>query len=251
MYQLVCSYHPRGFNDRLVLGLKGTMFEAELHSLRARLDGGIRNKAARGELRRALPIGLVWGEADGEVRFHPDEAVTGAIRTVFEQFTELGSARRVWLWLKGQNLSFPCQRTPTTEIRWGSPTYHAVHQILTNPVYAGVYTYGKSKHDRYVAEQGMVRKRVRRLPRAEWAVFIRDHHEGFIDWVTFEANQARIAANTRPGPHQGGGAVREGRTLLQGLASCGHCGRRLRTHYQGTNATPGYHCAGKTLLSPP
>jgi DNA invertase Pin-like site-specific DNA recombinase len=241
-------YHPRGFNDRLVLGLKGTMSEAELHILRARLDGGIRNKAARGELRRALPVGFVWGEADGEVLFHPDEAVTGAIRAVFDQFAELGSARRVWLWLKTQDLAFPCQRTPSTEIKWGSPTYHAVHQILTNPAYAGVYAYGKSKHHRYVDEQGMVRKRVRRLPRDEWAVFIRDHHEGFIDWPTFEANQAQIATNTRPGPHQAGGAVREGRALLQGLASCGHCGRRLRTHYRGTHATPGYHCSGKTLV---
>jgi len=88
-------YHPALFNDRLLLGLKGTMSEAELHIIRARLDGGIRNKAARGELRRGLPVGLVWGEKDGEVIFHPDEAVTGAIRTVFERFAELGSARRV------------------------------------------------------------------------------------------------------------------------------------------------------------
>ena len=93
-------YHPGLFNDRLVLGLKGTMSEAELHILRARLDGGIRNKAARGELRRGLPVGFVWGEEDGEVRFHPDEAVTSAIRTVFERFAEFGSARRVWLWFR-------------------------------------------------------------------------------------------------------------------------------------------------------
>ena len=92
-------YHPALFNDRLLLGLKGTMSEAELHVIRARLDGGIRNKAARGELRRGLPVGFLWGEQDGEVLFHPDEAVTGAIRTVFERFAEFGSARRVWLWL--------------------------------------------------------------------------------------------------------------------------------------------------------
>src|SRR6516165_8225904 len=100
-------YHPALFNDRLILGLKGTMSEAELHVLRERLDGGIRNKAARGELRRALPVGLVWGEEDGEIRFHPDEAVLGAIRTVLDKFTELGSARQVWLWFRSQNLSFP------------------------------------------------------------------------------------------------------------------------------------------------
>src|SRR4051794_31107960 len=119
-------YHPGGFNDRLVLGLKGTMSEAELHILRARLDGGIRNKAARGELRRGLPLGFVWGEAPGEVRFQPDAAVSGAIRAVFDRFRELGSARRVWLWFCGEGLPFPTRAQPTGEIRWGTPTYTAI-----------------------------------------------------------------------------------------------------------------------------
>ncbi len=241
-------YHPALFNDRLVLGLKGTMSEAELHILRARLEGGIRNKAARGELRRGLPVGLVWGEQDGEVRFHPDEAVTSSIRTVFERFNELGSVRRVWLWFRSEGLSFPLQTIQLAEIQWVAPTYHAIHSVLTSPVYAGAYVYGKTRHQRYVDEQGRVRKRVRKLPRSEWGVLIPDHHEGYIDWVTYEANQARIATNTRPQPHQGGGAVREGAALLQGLASCGHCGRRLRTHYRGRNHTPGYHCAGKNVV---
>src|ERR1039458_9418666 len=105
-------YHPALFNDRLLLGLKGTMSEAELHIIRARLDGGIRNKAARGELRRGLPDGFVWGEADGEVLFHPDEDVIGAIRTVFERFAEFGSARRVWLWFRSERLSLPLQHAP-------------------------------------------------------------------------------------------------------------------------------------------
>src|ERR1700676_1158677 len=105
-------YHPALFNDRLLLGLKGTMSEAELHIIRARLDGGIRNKAVRGELRRGLPVGFVWGEQDGEVLFHPDEAVTGAIRSVFERFAEFGSARRVWLWFRSEGLSFPPYSDP-------------------------------------------------------------------------------------------------------------------------------------------
>src|SRR5271155_3880880 len=100
-------YHPSLFNDRLLLGLKGTMSEAELHVLRARLNGGIRNKAARGELRRGLPVGFVWGDADGEVRLHPDEAVVSAIRNVFARFAETGSARRVWLWFRSEGLGFP------------------------------------------------------------------------------------------------------------------------------------------------
>lgn len=102
-------YHPAMFNDRLLLGLKGTMSEAELHVLRARLLGGIRNKAARGELRRGLPVGFVWGDEDGEVRFHPDEAVRAAIHTVFARFAELGSVRRVWLWFRSEGLPFPCR----------------------------------------------------------------------------------------------------------------------------------------------
>jgi len=245
-------YHPALFNDRLLLGLKGTMSEAELHILRARLDGGIRNKAARGELRRGLPVGFVWGEQDGEVLFHPDEAVTGAIRTVFERFAEFGSARRVWLWFRSEGLSFPLQTTPAGmpgPIRWVAPTYTALHHILTNPVYAGAYTYGKTRYERYVDEHGAIRKRIRHLPMDQWAVLIPDHHPGFIDWPAFQANQARLDSNTRPKPHQSGGAVREGSALLQGLATCGHCGRRLHVHYRGRNSAPGYHCAGKDLVA--
>ena len=244
-------YHPALFNDRLLLGLKGTMSEAELHVLRARLDGGIRNKAARGELRRGLPVGFVWGEHDGEVRFHPDEAVTGAIRTVFERFAEFGSARRVWLWFRSEALPFPLQDGADSQVRsaGSAPTYTALHHILTNPVYAGAYAYGKTRCERYVDEHGTVKKRLRHLPMEQWAVLIPDHHPGFIDWATFQANQARLDANTRPQPHQSGGAVREGSALLQGLAVCGHCGRRLHTHYRGRNSTPGYHCAGKDLVN--
>src|SRR3989449_999941 len=146
-------YHPALINDRLLLGLKGTMSEAELHVLRARLNGGIRNKAARGELRRGLPVGLVWGDEDGEIRFHPDEAVIGAIRTIFDRFTEMGSARQVWLWFRSQNLCFPLQSSLLPEIRWVAPTYTKIHQVLTNPVYAGAYAYGKTRRERYVDEK--------------------------------------------------------------------------------------------------
>jgi DNA invertase Pin-like site-specific DNA recombinase len=186
-------YHPGLFNDRLLLGLKGTMAEAELHVLRTRLNGAIRNKAKRGELRRGLPVGLLWGEGEGEVVFHPDQAVTGAIRTVFEKFAELGSARQVWLWFHSEGLSFP-HECPSGQILWVKPTYIAVHTALSNPVYAGAYAYGKSRCERYVDETGRVRKRVRLLPQEQWAVLIRDHHPGFIDWATFEMNQARMAS---------------------------------------------------------
>jgi DNA invertase Pin-like site-specific DNA recombinase/predicted DNA-binding transcriptional regulator AlpA len=242
-------YHPALFNDRLLLGLKGTMSEAELHVLRARLNGGIRNKAARGELRRGLPVGLVWGEQDGEVRFHPDEAVGTAIRTVFARFSALGSVRRVWLWWRSEGLSFPLQTRYGGGVRWVDPSYIAIHHVLTNPVYAGAYAYGKSRHEVTLDRSGARRKRVRKLPRSQWSVLIPSHHQGFIDWSTYESNRARISANTHPRPHQsGGGAVREGSALLQSLAVCGHCGRKLRTHYTGRTASPGYHCAGNSIV---
>lgn len=242
-------YHPGLFNDRLVLGLKGTMSEAELHVLRARLLGGIRNKAARGELSRGLPVGLVRGERDGEVLLHPDESVSAAIRAVFERFAEMGSARRVWLWFCSQGLRFPLHSNTLQDIRWVTPTYTKIHQVLTNPFYAGVYVYGRTQQLSYIDEGGRVRTRIKKRPRTEWPVFIRDHHVGYIDWTTFEANQKRLGQNTRPRPHQRGGAVREGTALLQGIAACGGCGRPLKVHYRGRNSTPGYHCAGKTIVN--
>ncbi|MFL5102397.1 MAG: recombinase family protein [Xanthobacteraceae bacterium] len=241
-------YHPALFNDRLLLGLKGTMSEAELHMLRARLNGGIRNKAARGELRRGLPVGFVWGDEDGEVRFHPDEAVRTVIHQVFARFAETSSARRVWLWFRSEGLKFPLQMHQGGEIRWVEPSYTAIHHVLTNPVYAGAYAYGRTRQEIVLDAAGRRKKRLRHLSRAEWQVLIPQHHPGFIDWQTYEANQQRLARNTRPGPHKAGGAVREGAALLQGLARCGHCGRRLHTHYRGRNAAPGYHCPGKVLV---
>jgi len=247
-------YHPALFNDRLILGLKGTMSEAELHVLRERLVGGIRNKAARGELRRALPVGLVWGDKDGEIRFHPDAAVTAVIRTVFAKFTELGSARQVWLWFRSERLSFPMHPVGLVpslltchQLRGVTPTYIAIYNVLSNPVYAGAYVYGKTRQERYVDEQGTVRSRIRHLPKDEWSVFLPEHHDGFIDWATFEAIQARLHANIPAELHHAGRALREGSALLQGLAICGNCGRRLLIAYEGTNSTPRYYCRGEEL----
>ncbi len=242
-------YHPGLYNDRLLLGLKGTMSEAELHVIRARLNGGILNKAARGELRRGLPIGFVWGDGDGQVVLDPDESVTNTIRTVFQKFAEMGSARQVWIWFRSEGMLFPSRPYSTAEIRWIPPTYHALHMVLTSPVYAGAYRYGKTRQETYINSDGQVCKRIRTLPPSEWKVFIHDHHQGFIDWKTYEMNQARLARNTRPKPHQSGGALREGSALLQGLATCGHCGRKLKVYYQGNNSTPGYHCPGNTLVN--
>jgi Recombinase len=221
----------------------------ELQILRARLDGAIRNKAARGELRRGLPVGLVWGEAVGEILMHPDEAVTGVIAAIFGRFAVCGSVRGVWLWLRDQGLKFPLQPGAYirgSEIIWTEPTYHAVHNVLTHPAYAGAYTFGRSRQQRLVRDDGTFRVRRRVLPQDQWEVLIKDHHEGFIDWDTYQANQAKIARNIRPAAHQPGtGAVREGCALLQGLATCGICGRKLAVYYEGRHkATPGYYCTG-------
>ncbi len=242
-------YHPGRFNDRLLLGLKGTMAEAELHVIRARLDGGIRNKAARGELRRGLPVGFIWGDADGEVRFDPDEAVAGAIRAVFAKFAELGSARQVWVWFHSEGLPFPHRSNTSAHLRWAAPTYTTIHGVLRNPVYAGAYVYGRTRHERRVDEQGRVRERVRQLPRSEWSVLIKDHHQGFVDWKTYEMNQDKLAHNIRPAPHNPAGAVRNGAALLQSLAVCGKCGRKLLVYYQGRNSTPGYYCANGQVVN--
>ncbi|HEY2762574.1 MAG TPA: recombinase family protein [Pseudonocardiaceae bacterium] len=251
-------YHPAMFNDRLLLGMKGTMSEAELHILRARLDGGIRHKAARGQLRRGLPVGLVWGEADGEILKHPDEAVRGVIKVIFAEFAVRGSVRAVWLHLREESLTLPLQRhghltvqqAARQEITWVDPTYHAVHNILTHPAYAGAYTYGRTRGDKYLTAEGVLRTRRRVLPQNQWQVLITDHHEGFIDWDTYQANQTRIGGNIRPMAHQPGtGAVREGAALLQGVATCGVCGRKLAVYYDGpAKSTPGYYCTGTGQL---
>lgn len=162
-------YHPGSLNDRLLLGLKGTMSEAELHVLRARLEGGIRNKAARGELRKALPVGLVWGEEEGEVLLDPDEALRATIATIFERFAELGSVRQVWLWMRREAVQFPMRRFAHGETEWTTPTYHQIHSVLESPVYAGAYAFGKTRRERFVDEHGQTRQRMRRLPQAEWA----------------------------------------------------------------------------------
>ena len=248
-------YHPALFGDRLLLGLMGIMAESELHVLRARLEGGIKNKAARGELRRGLPVGLIWGEADGEIRFHPDEAVTGVIAAVFGQFAVSGSVRATWLWLRAQGLRWPLQQAvylhgKPGEITWVEPTYHAVHTTLTHPAYAGAYVYGRTRYEHCLGADGALRTRRRKLPRDQWEVLIPGHHPGFTDWDTYLANQARIGANIRPqASRPGTGAVREGSALLQGLATCGTCGRKLAIFYRGPAKTvPNYYCQGPADL---
>ena len=235
-------YHPADFNDRLVLGLKGTMSEAELHLIRSRLTAGLRHKAARGELRQFLPVGFDYDEA-GAVMITPDEAVVEAIATVFRRFAELGTGRQVLLSLRGDGLLLPRRPTRTGRVHWAPATYPAVHDFLTNPVYAGAFVFGRTRTEKRVDASGTVVSRTILLPREEWSVLIPDHHPGFIDWATFEANTARLRQNWRAPRGFGGGAPREGSALLQGRLRCGKCGRLMQTGYSGTQGNcPRYLC---------
>src|ERR1017187_5723965 len=233
-------YHPGLFNDRLVLGLKGTMSEAELHLLRSRLNEGLRAKAARGELRLVLPAGLDYDD-DDHVAISPDEAVREAITCVFRRFDQLGSARQVVVSLRADGLRLPRRDIRTGKIAWAQASYPAVHGILIHPGYAGVFAYGRSKTEKRMGAGGNVITRQRRLPRDQWAVMIPGHNLGYISLETSDANIARLAANSPPPAGGAGGAAREGAAWLQGLLRCGRGGRVMEVAYH-SSGSPAYRC---------
>ena len=236
-------YHPADFNDRLVLGLKGTMSEAELHLIRSRLTAGLKHKAAKGELRQGLPVGLEY-DHDDRVILTADEAVIAAIATVFRRFDELGTARQVLISMRADHLLIPRRRNGARQVFWAEATYPAIHDFLTNPAYAGAFAFGRFRTEKRVDPQtGKVASRIATVPREQWEVLIPDHHPGFIGWEKYEANQDRLRANWQRPRELPGGAVREGRALLQGLLRCGKCGRIMQTGYSGTTGNcPRYVC---------
>jgi excisionase family DNA binding protein len=225
-------YHPAAINDRLLLGLKGTISEFELHLIRSRLNGGLWEAARRGELRTHLPIGYEH-DREGRIIKVADEAIRETIALILAKFAELGSARQVTTYLAEEGVVLPHRRVDEDSVSWRRATFGAVHDVLTNPTYAGVYGYGRSKVERRLDEAGRLRRRQVTLPLNEWAVFIPNHHEGYIPLDVFEANQARLRANWRAPRGEAGGAVREGSALLQGLLRCGRCGRKMQITYTG------------------
>jgi DNA invertase Pin-like site-specific DNA recombinase len=241
-------YDPAAYSDRLVLGLKGTISEAELHLIKGRLIAGMRHKAAKGELRVALPAGLEY-DPGGQPVLSADEAVREAITTVFRRFTELGSARQVMLSLRDDGLELPRWRAGR-RIEWAPASYGAVIGILANPCYAGAFTFGRTRNARPAAGQGRPGRSVRRpVPMDQWEVLITGHHRGYITWEEYLGNQQKLHANCPAPAGQGGGAVREGRGLLQGLLRCGRCGRMMRTGYDRSGRSgvrPRYYCAAET-----
>jgi DNA invertase Pin-like site-specific DNA recombinase len=234
-------YHPGVFNDRLLLGLKGTMSEVELHLIQSRLSGGLWEAARRGELRTHLPVGFVYDQ-ERRIAITPDEAIKQAIALIFSKFAELGSARQIAAYLVSEQLPLPHQNLKDGRITWRAATFGAVHDVLTNPVYAGAYAYGRSAVERRLDEHGRLWKRQVRRPVEEWRIMIEDHHPGFISFATYQANRERLKSNWR-GPKGGtSGAVREGRALLQGLLRCGRCGRKMHVGYASEANVPRYTC---------
>jgi len=240
-------YHPGDFNDRLVLGLKGQMAEAELHMLRMRLTAALRHKASRGELRQLLPVGLDYDD-DGQVMLSPDEAIRSAIGQVYALFAQLGSARQVMMTLRERGLRLPRRKAGARRITWAEASYPAVHDFLTNPAYAGAFAFGKTTTRTEIADGKKV-TRHRQLPQDQWEVLIPGHHPGYLGWDAYQDIQARLRANYKAPRGDGGGAARKGAALLSGLLRCGKCGRMMQVGYSGHGGdAPRYVCGRGTQL---
>ena len=237
-------YDPRHPNDRLLLGMKGTMSELELSLFRQRSQEALKQKASRGALILGVAAGYVKVGRD-RIEKNPDQRTREALQLVFSKFAEFQSVRQVHIWLRDEGIELPVKSRDgeARGIVWRLPAYNIVHNILTNPIYAGAYAFGRTT-SKVSVEQG--RKRVRRgvhRPMTEWDVLIKDHHAGYITWEEFERNQGVIANNaTGKGSAAVKGAVRRGELLLPGLLRCGHCGRKLHVSYSGKLGR--YSCYG-------
>jgi DNA invertase Pin-like site-specific DNA recombinase len=251
-HTLICDedgvYDPAHFNDRLLLGLKGTMSEAELHVLKSRLQGGILNKARRGELEIALPVGLVYGPT-GRVCLDPDRQIQDTVRLLFNTFRETGSACAVLRRMRAQHILFPrriARGIGKGEVLWGELDHSRVLEVLHNPRYAGAFVYGRRRTS-YNANLKQVQLQ---LKRENWQVLIRDAHPGYISWDEFERNELTLQRNA-VGFSTGlrGAAPREGIALLQGRVLCGRCGSRMRVRYDARDGQrrPYYCCNEGTV----
>ena len=244
---LICDedglYDPRNFNDRLLLGLKGALSEAELHFIRARLRGGIISKARRGELITPLPVGLAY-DAAGHVTLDPDTAVQGALRRLFTTFEATGSASACVKAFNTAQLTFPWRHRAGPrkgELDWKPLQHHVVLRVLHNPRYAGAFTYGRRRDQKLPGGKTVITL----LPRGEWIAFIPGAHPGYITMDQYEANLATMTANAAAhGPDRAAGPAREGPALLQGIIICGRCGGRMtiRYHTRAGQQTPTYVC---------
>lgn len=238
-------YDPRLLNDRLLLGLKGTMSEYELSLLRQRALGARESKAKRGELRFGLPPGFCWDEF-GRIEKDPNRRVVEAINLVFRKFVELGSARQVFFWLQEAELELPVVRQSSrNRIHWQSPRYHGVLAILKHPIYAGAYSFGRTETRVRVIDGRAIKTEGHHRPREQWTVLLKDHHPAFISWEEYERNQAILEENAYMRKRSASKSGRGGQALLAGIMRCGRCGRMLGVAY-GSRPTSAhrYVCRG-------
>jgi DNA invertase Pin-like site-specific DNA recombinase len=238
-------YDPRSLNDRLLLGLKGSMAEFELGLLRQRARAAFEQKVSRGFTMWEVPIGFIRTE-EGRLEKTPDRQVQQAIATVFQKFHQLGSARQATIWFREEQISLPHVKGGTAgkEVFWALPSGGRILQMLRNPCYGGAFAYGKTA-PRTVIEDGRARSQSRyRKPQNEWKVLLVDHHSGYISWEEYLENQRRLEANVA-WADEGSGAAKAGTALLSGLLRCGRCGRKLQVVYSGNGGrVPRYSCRG-------
>jgi DNA invertase Pin-like site-specific DNA recombinase len=241
-------YDPATFNDRLLLGLKGTMSEAELFVLRARLQGGILNKARRGALKLPLPIGLCYTDSD-RIVLDPNLQVQASIREVFRRFEHTGSAFTTVRHFHQEHLLFPRRircGPHQGEVAWGAIQHHDVLRVLHQPAYAGAYVFGRTRSTKTADGKAHIHD----LPRADWIALVRDAHVGYITWDDYERNEAQLALNSQAYAPQRFSPPREGPALLQGLLICGQCGERMTVRYhqrRGQRIVPDYLCQHKSI----
>lgn len=239
-------YDPRLVNDRLLLGLKGTMSEYELSLLRQRGLAARDSKAMRGELRFALPPGYCWNEL-GRIEMDPDERIVGTVRLLFRKFRELGSARQLFLWARHEALPIPVvqQNSPRAKIGWQAPAYHNLVAMMHNPIYAGAYVFGRTTQRTRLVDGRAQKTEGHRKPMTAWSVLLRDHHPGYLSWEEFEDNQKMLAENAHMQKRASRKAARGGRALLTGLVRCGRCGRMLHVFYgMRSGHAHRYQCRG-------
>lgn len=239
-------YDPGAHNDRLLLGFKGHMSEAELHWLHQRLQGGKVAKAEQGQLHFRLPVGLIYDPV-GQMVLDPDEAVAQAVRLVFSLFEQFGSALAVVTHFAEHQLRFPTRwwgGKQADELIWSHLTHERVLNILHNPLYAGAYVYGRTQFRRRVlpGEEPRVKGRTRRVQQEDWPIVLLDDHPGYISWEQFLRNQRQLDDNRTWRAEEHRGAVREGPSLLQGIVLCGSCGRRMSIRYQRQGSLLVYEC---------
>ena len=239
-------YDPRLTNDRLLLGMKGTISEMEVANFRERGQAALQQKAKRGALVQRVAVGYLRVE-DDRIEKDPDARVQSTIDLVFRKFAELGSVRQVYFWLDRQQTELPVVlgTKDAREKGWQPARYHAVLSILKNPVYAGAYAYGRKKTITRLEAGQKVQRQVKRR-REDWAVLILDHHEGYIDWDVYQSNQAMITHNENANSHAVRGAVRHGEGLLAGLLRCGHCGAKMLAQYPRPRVIR-YQCSAYVL----